>query len=232
MVEILKIVLGCRAVQLDAPDKWGRTPLHITVGAGYGSMTALLLLRRWRVSERSRQQGTDASAHDVRETPRRLLLESFLDVSATKSSGGWRIDARDQSGQTPLQLAVNENHKKVARLLLRRGADPDLSRCEGSTLLHVICQKPSNYQYAFLKILFEVSDELGSRVSMSMLGNGSGRTALRLTLDFYGCTKATVLLLERGAPIRVSLTRTDRLFCTLSAGATETILTWSRCYSR
>ncbi|CAB0036118.1 unnamed protein product [Trichogramma brassicae] len=196
MVEILKIVLGCRAVQLDAPDKWGRTPLHITVGAGYGSMTALLLRRGASPNVADNKGLTPLHTMCARHRDD-SYLKSFLDVCDQVER--WvRIDARDQSGQTPLQLAVNENHKKVARLLLRRGADPDLVDAKGSTLLHVICQKPSNYQYAFLKILFEVSDELGKSVDVDAR-DGSGRTALRLTLDFYGCTKATVLLLERGA---------------------------------
>ncbi|CAB0043447.1 unnamed protein product [Trichogramma brassicae] len=195
MVEILKIFLGCRVVRVDARDKLGRTPLHITVGPGYGSMTALLLRR-----------GASPNVADKGLTPLHTMcarhrddsyLKSFLDVCDQVER--WvRIDARDQSGRTPLQLAVNEDNKKVARLLLRRGADPDLVDAKGSTLLHAICQKPSNYQYAFLKILFEVSDELGKSVDVDAR-DGSGRTALRLTLDFYGCTKATELLLKRGA---------------------------------
>uniref|UniRef100_A0ABD2XBE0 Uncharacterized protein n=1 Tax=Trichogramma kaykai TaxID=54128 RepID=A0ABD2XBE0_9HYME len=53
-----------------------------------------------------------------------------------------KLDARDMSGDTPLHSALRLGRRIWARELLRHGSDPNLANDEGSTSLHVICQRP------------------------------------------------------------------------------------------
>ncbi|XP_014234666.1 ankyrin-2-like [Trichogramma pretiosum] len=48
------------------------------------------------------------------------------------------INAMDKAGVTPLHWAVYHKHKKLANLLLRRGANPDLAHMDGQTALQQV----------------------------------------------------------------------------------------------
>jgi ankyrin repeat protein len=45
------------------------------------------------------------------------------------------IDARDEAGRTPLMLAVTQGKLEIVRLLLARGADPNVADNAGHTAL-------------------------------------------------------------------------------------------------
>ena len=56
-------------------------------------------------------------------------------------AAGGNISARDQEGNTPLLIAATFNHTKVARILLRSGADIDEQNDKGEgTLLPCLAQ--------------------------------------------------------------------------------------------
>ncbi|CAB0044263.1 unnamed protein product [Trichogramma brassicae] len=52
-----------------------------------------------------------------------------------------QIEAQDKLGQSPLHRALYYGNKKAAELLLRRGAKQNLADENGSTPLHIICEK-------------------------------------------------------------------------------------------
>jgi len=49
---------------------------------------------------------------------------------------GARIDGRDEHGNTLLHVAAQNGHKKLLKLLLRRGANVNLQNNKGNTPLH------------------------------------------------------------------------------------------------
>ncbi|CAB0030352.1 unnamed protein product [Trichogramma brassicae] len=70
-----------------------------------------------------------------------------------------QINVRDFFGLTPLQLVVSRKSGEIAKLLLRRGADPNLTDEKGSTLLHTICSIKSYDHTYWMKMIFELSNE-------------------------------------------------------------------------
>jgi hypothetical protein len=79
-----------------------------------------------------------ASAADSALKPATLqsaVTQGDLTQTATLLDQGAVIDARDESGRTPLMLAVTEDRVEIVRLLLARGADPNAADNSGHTPL-------------------------------------------------------------------------------------------------
>ncbi|CAB0028553.1 unnamed protein product [Trichogramma brassicae] len=74
-----------------------------------------------------------------------------------------QVDAQDESGNTPLHLAMLRDTKKMAKLLLKRDVDPNLANAQGLTPLHIICKKEDHYDddnvHSFAKLFFEINDK-------------------------------------------------------------------------
>uniref|UniRef100_A0ABD2XLF8 PRANC domain-containing protein n=1 Tax=Trichogramma kaykai TaxID=54128 RepID=A0ABD2XLF8_9HYME len=120
-----------------------------------------------------------------------------------------QVNARDKLGRTPLHLALACNHKKSVKLLLRRGANPNLADAEGLTSLHVICKEYDEDEYSdddsdddgdnkgLAKLFLQINDEIQQAVQIDAIDR-MGRTPLHLALK-YGDRVSTELLLKRGA---------------------------------
>ncbi|CAB0040377.1 unnamed protein product [Trichogramma brassicae] len=71
------------------------------------------------------------------------------------------VDARDKLGETPLHKVRQDFHETI-KLLLRRGADPNLANTEGETFLHILCKMQKENDHAddlaekFLSIVREL----------------------------------------------------------------------------
>uniref|UniRef100_A0ABD2XKN0 Ankyrin repeat protein n=1 Tax=Trichogramma kaykai TaxID=54128 RepID=A0ABD2XKN0_9HYME len=91
------------------------------------------------------------------------------------------------------------NKRKVAELLLRSGADPNVSRSHcGSTPLHLISmQGYHGYGPDLAEILFEISNKNHRSVNVDAL-NRSGQTPLHLALS-TGSKQVVKSLLKNGA---------------------------------
>ena len=50
------------------------------------------------------------------------------------------MNQRDDHGQTPLMVAVEQKHEEVAMFLLRHGADPNVVDKKRATALHLACE--------------------------------------------------------------------------------------------
>ncbi|XP_023313709.1 ankyrin-1-like [Trichogramma pretiosum] len=94
----------------------------------------------------------------------------------------------------PLRLALVNSHKQVVRLLLRFGADPNLTDAEGSTPLHLICDHCDD---DFMEMFFKINEDMHRTLQVDALDN-HGWAPLHLVLD-RRLKKKTELLLSRGA---------------------------------
>uniref|UniRef100_A0ABD2XE89 Uncharacterized protein n=1 Tax=Trichogramma kaykai TaxID=54128 RepID=A0ABD2XE89_9HYME len=109
-----------------------------------------------------------------------------------------------KTGESPLHLALRWGRNKVAQLLLRNGADPNLTNAEGLTPLHIICKRGEDDTGVYrkgdcvtVKMLLELSSEKYQPVQIDARDK-LGNTPLHLVLD-YGHRRLIELLLKNGA---------------------------------
>ncbi|CAB0041395.1 unnamed protein product [Trichogramma brassicae] len=189
-----------QTVQVDVQDHAGRTPLNYALRCKH-LKTAEYLLRRG---------AKPGLADKNRSTPLHLLSEMNDSIDLAKmlfefskdeiwwSSGKMNVNAQDVWGRTSLYLAVRSNNKKVAKLLLKKGADPNLANEKGWTPLHVI-SKANHDNYDLINKLFKISSKKNQLVQVDAR-DCKGRTPLQWAVANFlpGVVDA---LLDHGADL-------------------------------
>ncbi|XP_023315834.1 tankyrase-like [Trichogramma pretiosum] len=192
-------------VLINARDFWGQTPLHI----------ALYRVRRKMVESLLRNGADPNLTNENGRTPLHVMCECKKDEEPTMEMLqiffdlcdevhlSVEVDTLDQFGETPLHSSLNNDNKKMAELLLRRGADPYLVNKRGCTLLHsIVGYAVKNLDSDFVETFFKMSDEV-DRVVQVDARNKSGETPLQIALN--GCNKEVAeILLKRGAQINLA----------------------------
>ncbi|CAB0041267.1 unnamed protein product [Trichogramma brassicae] len=113
-------------------------------------------------------------------------------------------------GDSPLNYALKNGHKEVMELLLRNGADPNLSNKEGSTPLHIICKKHGCYDDDLDPPFFKIIDEMQKTVQVDAMDE-LGRTPLQWAVVNLAPTTVK-LLFDRGADISKFVFPTESYF--------------------
>uniref|UniRef100_A0ABD2XEJ9 Cadherin domain-containing protein n=1 Tax=Trichogramma kaykai TaxID=54128 RepID=A0ABD2XEJ9_9HYME len=90
-----------------------------------------------------------------------------------------QVDAQDEFGDTPLQVTLSCDRKNLFELLLRKGANPNLANSEGSTPLHIICQR--YHDDDFVEIFFKINKEFNQLMKVDAVDH-MGRTPLQLAV--------------------------------------------------
>ncbi|CAB0033139.1 unnamed protein product [Trichogramma brassicae] len=145
-------------VQIDARDNVGRTPLYWALDRRHKNV-AELLLRRGADPNLADAEGLTPlhmicqKEDDKNDELLKLFFKINDDIERTV-----QVDARDSNGSSPLHMALGLGKKEATELLLRRGADHNLADDDGSTPLHVICQRKDGDD--LLKIFFKHNCEL------------------------------------------------------------------------
>uniref|UniRef100_A0ABD2WJL1 Uncharacterized protein n=1 Tax=Trichogramma kaykai TaxID=54128 RepID=A0ABD2WJL1_9HYME len=186
---------GHPEVQVNARDNWGRTPLHLALARGRRQLAKLLL-----------RNGADPNSVDEEgSTPLHVICEGKCDDELAElffkindDMQQVHVDARDKKGNTALHYVLTGKQIKLFELLLRRGADPNLTNAEGSTALHVLCKYDYDV-YDLMVLLFKISREKNRPVQIDARDN-SGRTPLQWAVA--NLQPDTVdLLLDNGADL-------------------------------
>uniref|UniRef100_A0ABD2WMG9 PRANC domain-containing protein n=1 Tax=Trichogramma kaykai TaxID=54128 RepID=A0ABD2WMG9_9HYME len=125
------------------------------------------------------------------------LTKIFLDHSADEY---WpmQINVQNSADDTPLKLAANNGLRTMAKLLLTNGANPNLTDANGSTPLHITCEKPDSIE--LVKLLFYISNLLNQSIHIDARDK-LGNTPLHYALGSRQ-KKVVELLLKRGADPR------------------------------
>uniref|UniRef100_A0ABD2XJG4 Uncharacterized protein n=1 Tax=Trichogramma kaykai TaxID=54128 RepID=A0ABD2XJG4_9HYME len=108
-----------------------------------------------------------------------------------------QVNARDDKGRTPLHLALFEGKREMVELLLRNGADPNLTIENGFTPLHIICRKA--FDDELLKPFFEINAEVNQLVPVDAR-DSEGRTPLQFAVSNLKPDVVDVLL-DNGADL-------------------------------
>ncbi|CAB0033065.1 unnamed protein product [Trichogramma brassicae] len=141
-----------------------------------------LLLKHGADPNRTNEDGATPLHGICRIRTRRYPVTRKLLRSCDEFQRTVLIDAQDKWGDTPLLLALKkcDDDMRTVRELLRRGANPNLADEDGSTCLHVICQK----DFLILELLqqfFKFADEFERTVELDIRDN-EGNAPLHLAL--------------------------------------------------
>ncbi|XP_014228884.1 serine/threonine-protein phosphatase 6 regulatory ankyrin repeat subunit C-like [Trichogramma pretiosum] len=180
-----------QSVQVDARDQMGQTPLHYALANGHKYSVQVLL-----------ENGANPILADVEgSTPLHIICKRQSDSDLAgiffrmndEKGKLIPINVQDKLGNTPLLLALKYGNKKVAQLLIKRGADPRLANKDGLTPLHIICQY--YYGISLAATILEIGAEEHRLVhAPDSWGNTPLHYALRgRNMDMFG------YLLSRGA---------------------------------
>ncbi|XP_023315959.1 ankyrin-1-like [Trichogramma pretiosum] len=104
---------------------------------------------------------------------RRNVVEKFLQLGQDPNI---RVP---ETGNSPLHLAVYRGYKETFELLLRNGANLNSANMDGSTPLHMICEK--KHRFDLLENLFKISNDRHQPVQVDARNN-LGRTPLQLAV--------------------------------------------------
>ena len=98
-------------------------------------------------------------------------------------------NARTDTDENSLYMALKNGHSGLARLLLKHGADPNARGVGGQTLLRVSSQRRDDWKVA--RELLKLNVDMNAR-------DDQGRTPLQVALE-KGNTQVAKLLLDHGA---------------------------------
>uniref|UniRef100_A0ABD2XUI9 Uncharacterized protein n=1 Tax=Trichogramma kaykai TaxID=54128 RepID=A0ABD2XUI9_9HYME len=208
-----------KMVEVNAQDKSDNTPLHVALSYhGYGSdliiqshfQRTALLLRRGADPNSANAEGL-TPLHTIcnDRNPHYDMLKYFLDIN-DEIQQTVHINAQDKKGNTPLHLALQAGHQKMAEYLLERGADPYLVNARGFTALHTICNDRRD-RHALAKTFFKICKAKHQLVQVDARDK-LGLTPLQLAVANLSW-KTVDVLLKRGADLSSFVLPTIDLFC-------------------
>uniref|UniRef100_A0ABD2W7F8 Uncharacterized protein n=1 Tax=Trichogramma kaykai TaxID=54128 RepID=A0ABD2W7F8_9HYME len=183
-----------RKLEIDLPDKWGRTPLLVSVSHELWDLTKLLLRRGADPNAANKDGSTALHIICARERDPYVRVTEFF-LACYKKRRTVNVNHQDRHGRTPLLLALSRGRCEVFEFLLKNGANPHLADADGRTALHIIAARGDehcahkllrlSFYNGFCPLWVDARDKFGN-------------TPLHLALR-YGHTNLAAYLLRCGA---------------------------------
>ncbi|CAB0042750.1 unnamed protein product [Trichogramma brassicae] len=206
-----EVVQRFRELQPDGPGLLGNDPLlHRALRDENRELVERLLRYGADPNEVDVERGTTPLLSIVRrQLPSayvfaRLIFEVCARPDVDRAV---RVDARDNSCNTALHWAMDSDDRRLIELLLRQGADPNLSNVEGSTALHVVCRRDRD-DAELVARFFEVCGEIGRPVRVDARDRW-GRTPLQWAVARL-LPNVVAVLLDKGADLSQFVFPTER----------------------
>lgn len=173
LVELLLL----RGAEVNAADGAGMTPLHLATAAGNQDLAGRLLAKGANLNAVDNEGRT---AFDIaRQYDRGAMMDFFLPFAVAGS--------KDDTGRTPLHLAVLYGRAKVTRQMLEDGGDPRMKDKDGRTPLHWAAM---GNDAEIVRILLEFDAEINSV-------DNTGATPLHLAAQKNALKAAETLIARR-----------------------------------
>ncbi|CAB0037669.1 unnamed protein product [Trichogramma brassicae] len=118
------------------------------------------------------------------------IVEKFLDLGQDHNC------VTEKTGDSPLHLALSYFNAGLVKLLLRRGANPNLANAQGLTPLHILCAR-DDVDNDFLETFFKMCDDEHQTLKVNAKDK-LGNTPLCTTLKSKN-EKVAEFLLRRGS---------------------------------
>uniref|UniRef100_A0ABD2XSG4 Ankyrin repeat protein n=1 Tax=Trichogramma kaykai TaxID=54128 RepID=A0ABD2XSG4_9HYME len=188
-----------QTVQVEAQNNLGDTPLHSALWCENAKLAELLLKRGADPNLANRKKVTPLHIIGIIGGSRKEsgeVAKKFFEIN-DELNQTLQINAQDNLGNTPLHYAVIKEYWDESELFLKRGANPNLTNKQGSTPLHLICQR--KYDDDLVRQFFKLNDDIHQTVRIDAVDN-LGRTPLEWAV-------ANILpnvvgeLLDRGADL-------------------------------
>ncbi len=163
--DIVDFLLGMPGIDLDARGSSRQTPLHAACAGGDVALAKRLLRCGAKVNTCDGQSTPLVTASQLGDP---ALLKKIL-----KRTSKALLDFRSANGHTAMTAAIEAGKTSAVKLLLRRGANPNLLGLSGMTPLHHAA-KHGHIQIA--KLLFkhgavQKSTEAGMPANLACAGN-------------------------------------------------------------
>lgn len=192
---VVKMLLKTSGIAVDPRNRKGETPLHLAAQEGDPDSMQLLL-----------DSGADPEARDdhgntILHHAAMTIYHGRFGVDVAKfiqNVGRTAVDAKNESGQTPLLLAAREDNSDIAQFLLDMGADPGSKDHHESTPLHYAAEKFSSI-YGSNYVVDVLLDVAGIDPDVQDM---NGQTPLHLAAG-NSYEHPIWLLLMRGADSRI-----------------------------
>eukprot|EP01043_Picozoa_sp_COSAG02_P038580 COSAG02_NODE_2985_length_7617_cov_28.128226_3_plen_1254_part_00 len=180
-VNVLKLILGKKGLDINARDEHGVCPLHLAASHGHAPAAALLL-----------KHGAIMDLEDADgRTPLHYAANGdFVKVARLFLQHHAQVNYEDCEGWTPLHWAAKKDFCDLGAVLLEGGADKDWKDLRGMTPLHrAVC----NDMPAFAMMLVRSKCDVNAR-------DCRGRTALNRAVSNRR-HECTTVLIEGGADV-------------------------------
>ncbi|KAL7303602.1 hypothetical protein TKK_0003757 [Trichogramma kaykai] len=200
-VDVVKMLLEfskdeCPSKQLDARDKAGNTPLLLAVRSNKSTLVELLL--RTGADQNSANKFGETPLHHICSDREDQILPNLFFRVNDDIDQRVLVNVRDNSGYTPLLLALENKKSTLVQLLLRKGADQNLANNDGETSLHFIGEYDHDNDDELVETFFEIWDERRQTTAQIDVQDKWGNTPLHDAAN-RGNKKVVEKLLRRGA---------------------------------
>uniref|UniRef100_A0ABD2WM90 Uncharacterized protein n=1 Tax=Trichogramma kaykai TaxID=54128 RepID=A0ABD2WM90_9HYME len=196
-----------KPVKVNVQNKADQTPLHDAMLFGHRNLVQVLLKNDANPNSVNILGLTTLHMICTEQYDDRLA-QIFFEVNDAKHKLV-KINARNRLGNAPLHFALHLRNERLIELLLRRGADPNLTDEKGLTPLHIICNH-SYSDHKMAEILFKITDLVNQLVQVDARDK-LGRTPLQISVANFK-PELVNLLLDRGADIFIFVFPSESYF--------------------
>uniref|UniRef100_A0ABD2W197 PRANC domain-containing protein n=1 Tax=Trichogramma kaykai TaxID=54128 RepID=A0ABD2W197_9HYME len=159
-------------------DDMGYSPLHVSLEYGQKEVLKVLLRNGANPNLLSAKNSHPLHVICKRDKDEKDLAKLFFDIN-DELENPVHVNTKDNMGNTPLHRALQWAYTKLARLLLKKGADPNLANEDGKTPLHIIS---TGYRSEKLvKLFFNINKDLGHTLQIDAKDKW-GQTPLQLAV--------------------------------------------------